>query len=195
MILSLSSHWTTYSEYRKIVATIDMMLARIRSHPLAPIRVATLASRYSQCGAIQALGYLWETLGWPREKLGAYIWIDGIAQDLVRILKKGEELGAPHSYFPNAVDLGVITTSPYAASRNPRFNIFCHVIGALLGNPRSINAFYQPGSLSIPILDNAKVVAYVVHSSANFKMHLRPSNIRGRCEVDKHYRPSGNCIT
>lgn len=176
-ILSSCSSWVQHSEFRKIVAVVDMLLIKVPTHDFSNFGVATLNARYSQCGALSTMGYIWDLLGWTKEDFVQFIWHEGTANEMANIMEGEEELDNPDSYLPYCSALGLVSSCVYSASNNPYFTIFAHTIGSLLGNPRSQNAFYDPSKINTVVLDNAKVVAYVASKTANFNLQFTTDEI------------------
>lgn len=168
-ILPHGAHWQLNPEFRKIVAGLDMILYRFRSHEFVDCRVATLFSRYAQCNALQSLSYLWEMLGWEKDTLIMYVWIKSVANDIRRLIKPDEEHNGSKTYLPYCVHKSIVSQSAYSSAINPFFNLFCHVIGGLTKNPRSLNAFYDQTVASPALVKNAMVLAYIVAHTSDYK--------------------------
>jgi hypothetical protein len=141
------------------------------------MRVATLSTYYHQCSALSALGYLWSLVGWKRDILIAFLWTPGLIKEVVGILEPEHEVDQLDSYLPYCVNLGLVNQSAYSAAKNPKFTVFCHTIGSLVGNLRSINAFYNTSGTLPSILDNAVIVAYIVANMSEFKIHITSDNV------------------
>lgn len=61
--LTRGQKWHINSEFRKLLARVDMFLNKAGIHEYSGIRAATLSSRYLQCGALLSLKYLWDIVG------------------------------------------------------------------------------------------------------------------------------------
>ncbi|KZS03390.1 Uncharacterized protein APZ42_033850 [Daphnia magna] len=129
-VVEAGAGWSAHSEFRKIVAAIDMFLAAAQQTRFTSVRVATLGSRYLQCSGLMSLQYLWNILGWDNDCLVGFMWDTKLVEDVIQLLENGQEYDCLNSYLPYLMDFGLVVKSAYAAASVPRFTIFCHAIGS-----------------------------------------------------------------
>ncbi|UHK03322.1 MAG: nucleocapsid protein [Frankliniella intonsa rhabdovirus 1] len=170
-MISRFSMWAADMNYRKIVAAVDMFFSKYSTHTFSVFRVATLVARYNQCSALSSCMYLWGICGSDAEKMVGFMWDLGVVKEVVKLYKPEEEFHIPDSYLPYGSFFGLVNRSAYSAACNPRFTVFTHVIGTLMLNQRSINAYFDTGVLSPGILTNGITVAYMVFHTMNFRIH------------------------
>lgn len=89
------------------------------------------------------------------------MWVPALSKEYSSMLKNGEEISELNSYMPYMIELGLSTKSPYSTKKNPKAHLFFHIIGASIGNNRSINARVPRDATVLSIRSNAVIVAYV----------------------------------
>lgn len=148
----------------------------VLNHPpassMAHVRVCTPSTGFNNCSALTAITYLFNMVGWSNSKLASFVWDAAVAKELVALLNCKEELKVPQSYMPYAIDQGVINKSAFSAAQNPSLCLYIHSIGCLLHNTRSINACINTSQYNQGIINNAKIVAYILRKTVNFSVSI-----------------------
>lgn len=162
-----NANWVNSSDYRKIVACIDWFFFIHERHPWANIRVATIGSRYRDCAALTSLLHATRILG--LKDIADFIdWTSNytISVEMSAMLCQEEEDGIINSYFPYKFDFGLVTRSAFSARINPAVHSLCHILGAMFGNVRSLNAKFFLEEDVPGVIFNAQWVGCVVFKTS-----------------------------
>ncbi|CAH2088827.1 unnamed protein product [Euphydryas editha] len=138
----LYGSWLNDSGFLKMIAAIDMFFHKCKNHPDAMLRIGSLTSRFRDCAALLSMGYAMSILNIKAGTLMDWVFIKAMAIEVNRVATRGQESGKTDSYFPYQSDMGIVTKSAYSSNANPYLHTWIHMIGALLGHQRSINARY-----------------------------------------------------
>ncbi|KAL8610246.1 hypothetical protein ACOMHN_038941 [Nucella lapillus] len=149
--------WTGSPNFSKLVAAYDMILAR-HPAPLSLMRLATITSAYEGCNSFLSITHLANRLALPVEKALGYVLFRQSAMDLKNMLREGQEVEDPDSYFSHFRALGFSPKSPYSATAAPYFYNLVHLVGSYMGDTRSLNAVAMVDKAIHPI---AIVSAYI----------------------------------
>lgn len=136
-----NSNWVNNSDFRKVVACVDWFFFINDRHQWSSIRMATIGSRYRDCAALTSLSHITKILG--LKDIADFIdWTSNytISLEMSSMLCQEEEDGVINSYFPYQVDFGLVSRSAFSARMNPAIHTYCHILGAMFGNLRSLNA-------------------------------------------------------
>lgn len=171
--------------YIRMMAAIDMYLVRFPLHPLAHIRLGTIPARYKDCAALLSIFYIRLLTGLTSVQLGFWMWVPALSLEYATMLKNNEEISEVNSYMPYMIELGLSTKSPYSTIKNPNAHLFFHIIGASIGNNRSINARVPKDATVLSVRGNAAIVAYVcqklnVYRRDLVKVGSQPDSARAR---------------
>lgn len=165
--------WEQDKQYSKVIAGLDMFLVRFPSEDYSRLRLCTIGARYKDCAALVGVEYLRNLLNVDFGEIFMWIWTKGVANDMRRVFKKGEEITTMHSYLPYVSSMKLAERSPYSATVNPSLHYFEHFAGALMGHQRSLNArIVGDGNMMDPLF-NAQVLAYAKCGRANWGSQFR----------------------
>jgi len=92
-------------DFKKIMAAIDMFLTKFEDHELGFLHAGALISRYKQCMGILDLFYADSAFYLPRGEILQWVFLDPIADQIVRMYETEDEIGNVFSYMPYCVDL------------------------------------------------------------------------------------------
>jgi hypothetical protein len=162
-------------DIKKVFAAVDMFLTRFESHELGFIRAGTLISRYKQCMGLLDLFFADTAFYIPRGEILQWIYIDQVADQIVRMYETPDEIGDMYSYMPYCVDLELVGKSPYSATANDAIHNWTHILGCLSGLDRSRKASVV-GSPAPALVWAAATSAYGMGKSAV----LRQTFLRGK---------------
>ncbi|AVM87299.1 nucleoprotein [Hainan black-spectacled toad rhabdovirus] len=152
--------WLCNANFLRLVGAIDMYYYRFDQVDSALIRFCTLTSRYRDCSALLSIGYFCRITGITEVDFAAWVWADKVADQVVQVLKDGQETEYEYSYFCYFSCMGMGKNSPYSASNNAELHAWVHAVGALLHQGRSVNAV-KVGEFSISdIIQHATLAAY-----------------------------------
>lgn len=163
-----ASGWTYYGDitFRMCVAAIDMFICKFPNTKYSELSFLTIGSKFRECTALTSYYYLRDLLGKKDDEM-IYEWRDGsisnitLEGEMKRILNKDEEINVEHSYLPYLSDLRLCDRSPYSSAVNKYLHTWIHLIGATMGEQRSVNACtYRDGNIDV-LIKNAVIVAYV----------------------------------
>lgn len=132
---------TNSHDYLAIAAAVDMFLYRFPMASGSYIRMGTVVTRGAQLTALSSLSLLCPT----RNEIYVFAsWCatPSLKGELKRLLRGGQEMDQPGSYFHYQVNMGLSARSCYSASENPHLFIFIHTAGSLLASERSMKAFF-----------------------------------------------------
>ncbi len=115
-------------DFKKIMA-IDMFLTKFEDHELGFLHAGTLISRYKQCMGILDLFYADSAFYLPRGEILQWVFLDPIADQIVRMYETEDEIGNVFSYMPYCVDLELVGKSPYSATVNDAIHNWIHILG------------------------------------------------------------------
>nr|ASM94086.1 putative nucleoprotein [Caledonia dog whelk rhabdo-like virus 2] len=156
-VLPKYDSWTGSPNFSKLVAAYDMILAR-HPAPLSLMRLATITSAYEGCNSFLSITHLANRLALPVEKALGYVLFRQSAMDVKNMLREGQEVEDPDSYFSHFRALGFSPKSPYSATAAPYFYNLVHLVGSYMGDTRSLNAVAMVDKAIHPI---AIVSAYI----------------------------------
>lgn len=134
-----------------------MFLLR-EQHPYSGMRISTVTTAYEDCVCLSSLGYIAKVLGVTVTELLPYFFSSLVGKDIFRMEQPNQEIDCIHSYFTHFRAFSICPKSPYSASANPHANNLIHLIGALAGDARSLNATSQPEAA---INDMAILAGYI----------------------------------
>ncbi|QQP18745.1 putative nucleoprotein [Soybean thrips rhabdo-like virus 1] len=164
--ISTNSSWGSTDNFRKLVAAIDMFFNKFPDHRFAKIKVATLSSRFRDCGGLSAIKFLTGLIGTSTTSEALkYVMDSRAGAEIVRLSNDRGEMILPNSYFPYFRDLALCPKSPYSSSANPAIYNFTYCLGTFLGRTRAFNArlFSDDG-----IRNSVNLAAYVAYYVGNW---------------------------
>ncbi|AJR28312.1 nucleoprotein [Aruac virus] len=159
--------WLSNPNYTKMIAGIDMFFNMFKQHPLSTLRMGTLPSRYKDCAALLGLSQMSDVTGMDEKQIIDWIFVGTVGQDVLCLMKEGQEIEKPTSYTPYLMDMGLSNKSPYSATQCSAFYNFCHITCTLLHSTRSKHARLINENNINDISANAKIIAYVIGMSLN----------------------------
>ncbi|AZL49340.1 nucleoprotein, partial [Cuiaba virus] len=159
--------WMKNKNFLKLVAALDMFYSRFTEEDEAAVRIGTLGSRYKDQSVWVSLGYFSRITGFTGSKFLDWIWDGMLADQLERICTPGQEDDDDYSYFPYGHDFCYIPVSAYSAVMNPEMHCYIHMVGALLGKKRSINARNMEEVQSQNYITHALTCAYAISQSSD----------------------------
>lgn len=92
--------WEQNHNYGRLVAALDMFLAKFPDNEYARVRICTVSARFKDCAALTGLEYLRGLLDITYGELMIWIWTTAVAKDLRQVFRAGEELTKVDSYLP-----------------------------------------------------------------------------------------------
>ena len=128
--------------FRKLAAALDMFLCKFPFHEWGCLRIATLPSRYKDCSAFTVIGQFEESTKRDLGYLARFIWSEKVADDLDRIMKRGQEINQDDSYIKYMSDMELVRRSPYSYNVNINLHNWVHCFGTFLGIERHMNAIF-----------------------------------------------------
>ncbi|QVU40011.1 nucleoprotein [Mejal virus] len=132
--------WGNDSNYLKIVAATDMFFHHFKKHPEASLRFGTIVSRFKDCAALNTLSHLHKVTGLSIGEVFSWVLTRSAEDDLVRMMKAGQEVDQASSFMPYLIDLGLSTKSPYSSVKNPSFHFWGQLTALLVQSTRAKNA-------------------------------------------------------
>lgn len=145
MLNDLSAHGEILSGctgVEMMLAALDMFFTKFPQHPLANLRIGTIVLRYLGCSALLDLNHFRSLLSYAKSsKVLQWVFISNVGQEIdIMFRDKKDEITQDDSYFPYLIGLRLSQKSPYAAASAPTFHCLVHIVGSLMGTPRSYNA-------------------------------------------------------
>jgi hypothetical protein len=159
----------------KIFAGIDMFLTKFDDHEWGFIRAGTLISRYKQCMGLLDLFFGDTAFYFPRGMILQWIFLDPIADQIVKMYETEDEIGEIFSFLPYCVDLEIVGKSPYSATVNDAVHNWTHILGSLSGLDRSRKASVV-GSPAPGLVWAAATAAYGMGKSTVLKQTFLRGN-------------------
>lgn len=160
--------WLTYKPYCQIMAAIDMFLNEFPDNMYSQARIGTIASRFKDCTTLVDTHTIISTLGIDIIDLSEWIWTSRLADQYAQVVKVGEEVDNPRSYFMYFMELGLSEKSPYSTTVNKDLHLFYHTVGVSIGLERSRNSRFLPGAEVLNVISNAVVLNYVLGTYSQF---------------------------
>jgi hypothetical protein len=161
-------------DIKKVFAAVDMFLTKFDDHEFGFIRAGTLILRYKQCMGLLDLFFADTAFYLPRGEILQWIYLDPVADQIVRMYETEDELEDMFSYMPYCVDFELVGKSPYSATVNDAVHNWTHILGCLSGLDRSRKASIV-GSPAPALVWAAATAAYGMGKSAV----LRQTFLRG----------------
>lgn len=130
--------------------------------------MGTIGARYKDCAALVGVEYLRNLITVLLRELFLWVWTKGMADDIRRTFKTGEELTEMYSYLPYISSMRLAEKSTYLASVDSTLHFFVHFSGGLMGHTISLNArILKDGNIMDPLF-NAQVLAYATSGRASW---------------------------
>lgn len=173
-MVSLDSFHTKYASwalnvnYRKLVAGIDMFFNTFRNHAASILRMCTLPSRFKDCSALIAIGYIVDVLGIKVQDLSEWIFVEKTGREMFQLMKEHQEIDKNNSYTAYLSDMGISAKSPYSASANPNIHTWIHTIGTTFKSGRSKNARMMSNTSLTDVITNAQLLCTAFLKGAKF---------------------------
>ncbi|ALJ30355.1 N protein [Eelpout rhabdovirus] len=165
-VLQANKHLLSNPNYLKVVAAVDMFLYRFKDSEHVNVRVSTLTSRFKDCAALSTFAHIAAFTGLTLGGVLDWVFSDGIAAEVDRMMRPGQEIDQETSYMPYLKDMGLSKVSPYSATKNPGFHIWGQTACALMGSVRSQNALRVSEDNWVNLKLNAEIMAFALGSSA-----------------------------
>ncbi|XP_017773557.1 PREDICTED: uncharacterized protein LOC108560498, partial [Nicrophorus vespilloides] len=109
--------WDNDRSFRMLVGCVDMFMFRFPNHKYANFRIGTTGSRFRDCTALLSISHVSTKLGLPNlEDLMEWVFVEAVGEDVARMMKDGEEVLEPFSYFPYQMDFNLVLKSSYSAA-------------------------------------------------------------------------------
>ncbi|AFR23533.1 nucleocapsid protein [Adelaide River virus] len=147
--------------FTKLISALDMFLNRFKNNDWSYLRFGTIASRYKDCSALMSLSHVCDVTGMKMEEFMDWIFVYSTGEDMIKLMKEGNEIDNPMSYMPYTMSMGLSTKSPYSSINCPSIYSFIHMLGSFLGSERSRNARMVSENNIVNLKVNAGVVSYV----------------------------------
>lgn len=172
--LTNSKSLVDHPNFEIMASAIDMFLERFPSHGMGKLRFGTIGLRYQGCSGLVDLTYLKQIL----KKSGladAIKWLFAgclVSEVFQMMINHQDEIDVKHSYFPYMIGFKISNKSPFSAGSNPSVHTLVHLIGSLLGSPRSINAIMIEYGVISDIVVNAAIVFFAHRSDIGAKVRF-----------------------
>lgn len=158
---AMYDNWILDESYRKMVAAIDMFLFKFPNHECAAFRMCTIRSRFKDCAGLLSLGFMSSLLNLETDSVFLnWVFTEKIAEELIKMMIKGNEITNPGSYFPYQSDMGVVKKTYYSTTVNPHTYFVIHAAVTLLSSNRAKNARHLTEYNVTNNVVNAKIIAY-----------------------------------
>lgn len=158
-----------------MLAAYDMFLYKLKDHPNSILRMGTLGSRCRNCAGFFALGFAMSILNIESGDLMDWVFIETMGNEVLRITFPGQETGQSDSYFPQLLDMGLVSKSPYSFNVNPYLFTWTHIIGALIGHRRSYNARFTFEGSYADVGLNAVLLIWVFARRGDLSPQFEPT--------------------
>nr|AYO51726.1 nucleoprotein [Vesicular stomatitis virus] len=159
--------WGNDNNYTKIIAAVDMFFHMFKKHERAYLRYGTIVSRFKDCAALATFGHVCKITGMSTEEVTTWILNREVGDEMIQMMKPGQEIDKADSYMPYLIDFGLSQKSPYSTVKNPAFHFWGQLTALLLRSTRAKNA-RQPDDIEYTSLTTAGLLyAYAVGSSAD----------------------------
>ncbi|AID53188.1 nucleoprotein [Dolphin rhabdovirus] len=165
--LAVNKQVTLSPNFNMAVACIDMFYHRYKGAEKSVIRVSTLTSRYKDCAALSTLAHISNFTGLSLKETLDWVFSDRVAAEVEQMMRPGEEIDRQESYMPYLKDFRISRRSPYSTTFNSNLHIWGQSACALMGSRRSQNAILMSEDNLVNIMTNAKIMAYVLGTSAD----------------------------
>lgn len=116
--LTCCKQWYSNSDFRMIVAALDMYWTKFPESEYAKLRVCTLNSRYKDCSSLSEIRHLSSMTALSISKSFEFIFSARVRNEIIGIGKEGEESAQVDSYFPYMREMQLSRKSPYSSSVN-----------------------------------------------------------------------------
>ncbi|AAK60421.1 nucleocapsid protein [Sprivivirus cyprinus] len=164
--------WGNDGNYLKIVACVDMFYNHFKKSIKATFRWGTIVSRFKDCAALATLGHVVKITGLTIEEVFTWVLQTEVAEELVKMMKPGQEIDNSASYMPYLIDMGISAKSPYSTIKNPSFHFWGQLVAALCRSKRALNA-RQPDEIDSMSISNASLLmAYALGSSPDIEQQF-----------------------
>lgn len=174
--LSRSKSWYNNSEFKALIAAMDMFWAKFPDSPNAKLRVCTLNSRFKDCASISELKHLADVSSKRLNDAMKYIFSTRVRDEIRAIGHGDEELEKSDSYFPYMRELRLSKKSPYSSSENVHLHNWVSIFGALLGSDRSFNARIVSENGLLAAMNLAIFAAYAFRKYTSAKVVFGDTN-------------------
>ncbi|AEI17641.1 nucleoprotein [Obodhiang virus] len=173
--------------FNKLISALDMFLNRFKNNDWSFLRFGTIASRYKDCSALMSLSHVCEVTGMKIEEFMDWIFVYSTGEDMIKLMREGNEIDDPLSYMPYTMSMGLSMKSPYSSINCPSIYSFIHMLGSLLGSERSRNARMVSENNIVNLKMNAGVVSYVKSHRASMIKAFISNEVK-----DQWYDNEGN---
>ena len=109
------------TKYAGVIAIIDMFMFRFPQNAYAGSIVSTISSRLKSCSILNSLAEVAKSVGLVGSQLLEFVVDDPVADDVLRVSKRGEEPAHPYSYSNYLHDFRLVVRSPYSAAANKNY--------------------------------------------------------------------------
>nr|AMK09241.1 nucleocapsid protein [Drosophila immigrans sigmavirus] len=165
--------WAQDAGFCKMVAALDMFYHRFKNGRYALVRWGTIPCRDKDLGAMLALEDLrLQTESSLVSEVLSWIWLESIGREVGALMSTEGDLTeaiTPHSYFHYQADMGAVSSSKYASVHNRKLYTLTHMVGTLLNQRRSYNAYLIEPTNVHSIYKNAIFIAYACRVSHNLR--------------------------
>lgn len=165
--------WAQDAGYCKMMAALDMYYYRFKMSQYAETRWGTIPCRDKDLGAMTALEDLrLQTESSLVTEVLSWVWLESIGREIAKLMSYPDDLKEsikPFSYFHYQSDLGAISSSMYASVHNRKLYTLTHMVGTLLNQRRSYNAYLIEANNVHSIYKNAIFIAYACRVSHNMR--------------------------
>lgn len=197
----LSSHHANENQLKDnipfdfLASAIDIFLHRFPASPFAKARIGTIILRFQGCSGLGDITYLKSLLG-KEKMMEAIPWIfSGVgSREIAQMFgpkAEGDELHVEHSYFPYLSGLILSERSPYAAGSVVALHLTVHIVGSIMGNPRSKNAVMLEYSALNDISCNAAIIVLAHHATVGLNVRYLSAE-QAQILIEKEQRAKDN---
>ncbi|YP_010229214.1 nucleoprotein [Almendravirus balsa] len=160
------SAWIIDPDYRKICAAYDMFLKKFPEHQYSILRMCVQGARLKDCSLLSDIIFAKKLLGVDESAFLNYAVDGSVSHELVNYLNYLEDDTPLNGYFFYLKELGIIGKSPFSTTQNPNTHNWIHMMGALLGEDRSINSRIVSGQKT-QVMNLAISCAYLARNKAD----------------------------
>jgi Rhabdovirus nucleocapsid protein len=151
--------WCSDRQYQVLCAAIDMFLFRFNTHENSCLRMGTIFLRDKDGVARTAFNNFLLLKKLTFMEFCRCIYVSDIIEEVIRVVKEGQEMELPHSYAHYSMAMHLSSKSPYSSQVNPNLHFFIHTIGCYASETRSKNARLLAAGCHGSVRANAALVA------------------------------------
>ena len=137
----------TADSLHDILAAYDWFLY-LKETEDQPLRFGTVRTQWKDMGGFRDFCFIPKLFDGEPSRLIKWIQNSAVADSVLKMHLISAEIGEIGSSFPYCKSMGIVLKSDLSVSEHSSMHDYIHIVGALLGNPRSSNSRFVSGSVA-----------------------------------------------